>query len=454
MLKKILTSSLLSMAIISQAMGSSAGNELKNVFSNLGFATNVTGSAAYHTQAAGYVSYGSVNARTEARFLQVAHVDAPGVRAGCGGIDVFAGGFSYITASEIVDFMKNILSNGGGYALNLALETELPEMASAMQFMQSIATKVNNFNMSSCELSESLVQGMWPKRRQAHQRLCEDIGMNKSIFSDWAKARQGCSTGSDFDDVIEKGNKDSQYKNRIQLNKNIVWEAIRSNEFLKNDTGLAEVYMSISGTLVFDKQGSVKTYPSLAVNRSFIKALLYGGKLPVYKCHDGQTKECLNIDYSQTTFQEVSPQNSLVSQVQALLNDIYQNIVTDTELTPEQVGLIAMSNKEVFRLLSANAEQGIGIQGAHVLSETLAAEILSQFLSNSVSIIRSSLAGKEMDKDSLNDVYSNLNRVQTYVDEIVRDSRQQFNEALTTNKLINDNVNMAMSHLGTILSRE
>lgn len=451
MLKKLIIISSALLMPYSIVHASSAGDELKHAFNSLGFSTNVTGSSTYQTQAAGYSSMGSINARTESRFLQVAHIDAPTVRSGCGGIDAFAGGYSYITKSEIVDFMKNILSSGAGYALNLALETELPEMASAMQFMQTIATKVNNFNMSSCELSESLVQGLWPKRRQAHERLCEDIGMNKNIFSDWASARQGCSNGSDFDNVMEQGKSDDKYNNRIQVNKNVVWEAIRSNEFLKSDSSLAEVYMSISGTLVFDKKGGVKTYPSLAVTNSFIKSLLYGGKLPTYKCLDTDQKECLNVDYKENSYQEIAVTEGLVYQVEALLNDIYQKIQSDTALTDEENGLIGMSNKEVFRLLSSNAQMGVGIQGAHVLSETIAAEILAQFLSNSLSVIRSSLAGKDMGKDSLNEIYKNIGRVQSYVDSVVKDSRQQFNESLTTNKLINDNVNVAMSHLGTML---
>ncbi|MFW2572536.1 conjugal transfer protein TraH, partial [Legionella sp. 29fVS95] len=42
-------------------------------------------------------------------------------------------GFSFIKSEQIVSFMQNILSNGAGYAMNLALETELPEIAHAMQ---------------------------------------------------------------------------------------------------------------------------------------------------------------------------------------------------------------------------------------------------------------------------------------------------------------------------------
>lgn len=53
----------------------------------------MTGSHAYQTQAAGYAALGSVYARNQVRTIRLAHVDVPGMRSGCGGIDLFAGGF-------------------------------------------------------------------------------------------------------------------------------------------------------------------------------------------------------------------------------------------------------------------------------------------------------------------------------------------------------------------------
>lgn len=428
-----------------------AGAKLK-IFEDLGFSTNVTGSSSYKTQAAGYKAFGSSYSRTEVRSLQLMHVDSPTMRAGCGGIDIFAGGFSFIKGTEIVRFMKNILANGGGYAFNLALETELPEMAHAMQFVQTIATKINNLNISSCELSESLVQGLWSKRRQAHEKLCEDIGMNNSIFSDWAAARQGCSTGTAFEGTIETGKADARYKDKIFINKNVVWDSILANDFLKNNTSLAEVYLSISGTLVFNQNSSLSTYPSLATNRNFIKALLYGGKLPAYHCDEAV--KCLNIALDEkTSYQEIQASEALVAQIEQLLDDIYKKITSDTALTDEEKGLIAMSSTEIFRLVASNAQQGVGVTGAHALAETLATEILSQFLSHSVGIIRHSLAGKELDESIQKKIFGSLSQVQIFVAEIEKNARAQFNQALQTNALINENVRIAMAQLSLKLEQ-
>ena len=119
MIKRLLiTSSLLMNSLVF----ATASSDLNHFFNNLGFASNVTGSHSYESQAAGFASLGSVYARNQVRSIQLAHVDVPGMRAGCGGIDLFAGGFSFIKADQIVQFMQSILTSGAGYALNLALE--------------------------------------------------------------------------------------------------------------------------------------------------------------------------------------------------------------------------------------------------------------------------------------------------------------------------------------------
>ncbi|HIC7360036.1 TPA: conjugal transfer protein TraH, partial [Legionella pneumophila] len=80
----------------------SASTDLNHFFNNLGYSANVTGSHSYESQAAGFASLGSVYARNQVRSIQIAHVDVPGFRSGCGGIDIFAGGFSFIKSEQIV----------------------------------------------------------------------------------------------------------------------------------------------------------------------------------------------------------------------------------------------------------------------------------------------------------------------------------------------------------------
>ena len=92
MLKKILSLSF----VLVNSIYASGSTDLGNFFDRIGFANNVTQSHSYQSQAAGFVSMGSIYARDQVRNIQLMHVDAPSIRAGCGGIDLTAGGFSFI----------------------------------------------------------------------------------------------------------------------------------------------------------------------------------------------------------------------------------------------------------------------------------------------------------------------------------------------------------------------
>lgn len=427
-----------------------ASSELSHFFDNLGFANNVTGSHSYESQAAGFASLGSVYARSQVRNIQIAHVDVPGFRSGCGGIDVFAGGASFIKADQIVNFMQSILTSGAGYALNLALETELPEIAHSLQYMQKLANDINNTNFNSCEMGENLAAAAWPKSRAEHQQLCEDIGMHSGGFADWAKARQECSTGGNIDAQLDRAKNDPAYKERVLLDTNVVWDALQRNAFIASDSSLAEVYMSISGTLVFDEKGAIQTYPSLASNQDFVKALLYGGKLPSYQCKDsGAKSKCVDINAQGS--QMISQKDALVFQVQGLLDGIYIHIKEGTELTPSQKGLIELTQSSVFNLISASAQQNIGIQSSYELAQSVATDLLAQYLANSLQVIRASLSGKDIGTKNEERLFKSVTVAQQFVDHFNAESRARFNTALKTNELVQNNVKQALNSLTPML---
>lgn len=427
----------------------SVGGELEHFFKN-NIESNVTGSHSYESQAAGFASLGSVYARSQVRNIQIAHVDVPGLRSGCGGIDITAGGASFIKSDQIVQFMQSILSSGAGYAMNLALETELPEIAHAMQYMQKLANEINSTNLNSCEMGENLAAAAWPKSRAAHQRLCEDIGLHSGDFADWAKARQQCSTGGEIKNQLDKAQEDPAYKERVLLSTNVVWDALQKNDFIASDANLAEVYMSISGTLVFDDKGGIQTYPSMATNLDFVKALLYGGNLPSYHCTDtGKQSKCLDINVE--GHQVIQTKEGLVFQVQELLKGIYDHIKTGEALTPEQTGLINLTPAPVFNLISASAQQNIGLQSSYELAQSVATDLLAQYLANSLEIIRASLSGKDIGQANEERLFRSVAVAQKFVDHFNAESRARFNTALQTNQLVQNNVKQAFNALTPML---
>ena len=63
-----------SMALLFSGMTyATASSDLNHFFNNLGYSANVTGASSYESQAAGFLSLGSVYARNQVRSIQIAH---------------------------------------------------------------------------------------------------------------------------------------------------------------------------------------------------------------------------------------------------------------------------------------------------------------------------------------------------------------------------------------------
>ena len=85
-----------------------------------GAAVNTTGPTAFQGQASGHWTLGNLYLSSPVRSEQVATVSLPSFRAGCGGIDAFAGAFSFIDSDQLIAFARAVAQNAAGFAFELA----------------------------------------------------------------------------------------------------------------------------------------------------------------------------------------------------------------------------------------------------------------------------------------------------------------------------------------------
>ena len=133
--------------IFSTQSQASVDSDLGNFFSGLGYQNNVSAPAAYQGQAAGYYTGGSLYLRNQVRDYQIVSLEMPSFSAGCSGIDSYLGAFSVISASQITQLMKNIMSAGGAYAFDLALTTTVPQIKSVKDYIQKYVNDINSTNI-------------------------------------------------------------------------------------------------------------------------------------------------------------------------------------------------------------------------------------------------------------------------------------------------------------------
>jgi len=382
----------LALMLFSLSVVAGINEDLQNYFSALGFSSNITSPHAYQGQTAGYYTGGSLFARNTVRTVQIAEVELPSFRSGCGGIDLFTGGFSFINSQELVNSMKNILNNTAGYAFNLALESATPEIANAMKYMNSLAADINRLNINSCETAAGLVGSLWPRTHEAQQQICQDIGSSQGIFSDYAAARQGCGPGGQMAATLNRAQ--GPYKNLVLNNVNVAWKAAQQNGLLRSDATLAEFFMSLSGTVIFANPGNddnshqhYKILPSLAADHSLLKALLQGGSARVYHCDDNSADACLNPTLQTIN---ISTNQALGTQVKSLPEEMVNKIYSDTPLSDAEIGLLNATRLPVYKMLNVQAAfvGAKSILDVGDYAEVIATDILFQYLEENLALMR------------------------------------------------------------------
>ena len=413
---------LLTLIVIGTSNQSFAGvnDDLNSYFNNLGYSSNISSPQAYQGQQAGYYTGGSVFVRNATRDVQLLQLDLPSYRSGCSGIDVYTGGFSYINSDQIVPLMQNIMNNAGSYAFTLAMETASPALANVMKYWNDFASKINQANINSCEMAESLVGGMWPKVRGAQQRVCQDIGSNKGIFSDWAQAKQKCGNGNEFTSTMNAAKNDPHYKNLVFDSGNITWRAIKQNKLFGSDDELSEFFMSLSGTVIIYKDGAgddapVKFSPPLPSlmdkdRNNLIKALLEGGDVNTYKCDTLDENGCLHPAKNGKI--TISKDHAFGNRIKKLLEGMVDKIISDHPLTLEEIGLLQSTSLPIYKMLNVQAAFAKDRRILDVTSyaDAIATDILFQYLEQSLQIIRTNISSSQYSEAIIAELKPNIDK--------------------------------------------
>ncbi len=132
---------------------------LGSFFDGLGYA-NVTNPSSFKGQTANYYSGGSLFVRTPVTNAQLVSMTVPKISAGCGGIDMFMGGFSHINSSQITQLGKSIVANALPFGVDLALQTWAPQIKQIRDNLQAIADKYLNQSINSCETAQAGVSAL------------------------------------------------------------------------------------------------------------------------------------------------------------------------------------------------------------------------------------------------------------------------------------------------------
>ena len=350
-----------------------------------GAAVNTTGPTAFQGQASGHWTLGNLYLRAPVRSEQIATVNLPSFRAGCGGIDAFAGAFSFIDSDQLIAFGRAVAQNAAGFAFELALETISPVIAETMAKLRALAQWVNDRNLNSCETAQALVGAVWSKNDRASAAICAAIGTSQGIFSDYAAAKHGCGSEGKRNSTLASAS--GPMADQVPVNVNYAWKAVRASSFLSGDTQLAEFAVSVSGTVIVtaptsdgDSSGPrVRVLEPLALDRRVTEILMEGGgDLPVYRCDE--TARCLNPARDG----QCPGRPGLPGPGGGLLRDLVDAVRADTAPPAAALGLVNLTTLPVYRVANtAAAYRGAVVdQEMDALAEAVALDVLQVWITD------------------------------------------------------------------------
>ena len=268
---------------------------MNDFLDSLGMSSNVTESQRLKGQKANYFTGGSLYSRTKVYNTRLANIQLPKYEAGCGGIDLHLGSFSFINGDEIIATAKAIIANSPGLAFNTAMRSLSPSITNSYEWFQDKIEKLNQFSMNSCDIAQKLVSGA---AREIGEHHCRAVGNSKGIYKDFAKAFKECTTDSEV--AATNGSADDTERVAGAGPRNLVWEAIKLD-----DNDYKELLISLTGTIIYDGNNKSRHLPPLIISEDSISTLLGNSnssetkaKFKVYDCR-GDSK-CLGINTDQT----------------------------------------------------------------------------------------------------------------------------------------------------------
>ncbi len=273
-------------------------DEMDNLFGSM---TNYTPPGYFETARRGVIGAGHYVQKNRIMSANLVSFVPPSLEAGCAGLDMNGGSFSFINADQFVQLLRSIASNAQGYAFQLALKAMSPSIAETMNGLQEKIQQFNQFFGDSCQMAQNLVD-----KSGAGQVIQENSAKLVAIFEGGADDGYDAYANNSAASALEKAESAAPDVVDETIKGNVVWRALKKSKaadwFDTGDDSLLEAIMSITGSIVVsdladadDGAGkNYKTTPLPPKQGLTIDALIEGKEVEIYKCDNTDEDACLN----------------------------------------------------------------------------------------------------------------------------------------------------------------
>ncbi|MCW5663956.1 MAG: conjugal transfer protein TraH [Piscinibacter sp.] len=365
--------------------------EVNNMFNSLGAIGNYTAPGAFRGQTFNTYTGGSLFMRAPNKVYQLAAIQFPSARAGCGGIDVFGGSFSHISAAEFKNMLRNITAALPGIAFQLALESVSPLLGGLTKWAKGLETWINNARINSCETAKAIVSTAAEAAGFSSQEACSDLAIEMGLETDRDAARRRCATDRPGILASARSSGDANIRNKAPFVGNLTWKALqRTGTYL--DDQERELIMSIVGTVIFYPEDAARDPEPVAPTITSISQLLYGqaagtgSNVTQHLLRCNNYTDCdvvtLNTSYTHTPF---------TARVETMMRSIADKIATRMAIpnNSAEVGFVNQTTEPVYKMLSIGATiPGSGLSDSLIAQyrDVIAADYAYVFLERNLRV--------------------------------------------------------------------
>lgn len=415
-LMKRTVSTVMAVVLVLTSVSVCAGDlnsEVNTMFNNLGAIGNYTSPGAFRGQTFNTYTGGSLFMRSPNKVYQLTAIQFPSAKAGCGGIDVFGGSFSHISATEFKNMLRNITAALPGIAFQLALESVSPLLGGLTKWAKGLETWINNARINSCETAKAIVSSAAEAVGYSSQESCADLAVEMGLETDRDAARRRC--GSDRPGVLAsaRSSGDPNIRNKAPFVGNLTWKALQYTGSYLDDQE-RELIMSIVGTIIYYPDEAGRDPEPIAPTITSISQLLYGQAAAsgtdvvqhLLKCNDYTNCDSvtLNTSYTHTPF---------TAKVENMMRSIASKIATRTPIpnNSAEVGFVNQTTEPVYKMLSIGATiPGSGLADSLIAQyrDVIAADYAYVFLDRNLRLGMAALDKdytlQQVQRDRANDI--------------------------------------------------
>ncbi|WP_425953164.1 conjugal transfer protein TraH [Ralstonia pseudosolanacearum] len=315
---------LVMMLACSVGMSTTANAGLQDALDGM-FMSNSTTPSGFTNQSRGGLVGGGASLRMPVRNINLVAFDPPRISAGCGGIDLFGGAFSFINADQLVALFRQIAANAVGVAFKAAIDAINPALGKLMQDFQNKIAALNSMMKNTCALATSIMDKTGASdaiRSFASQEIAPEVQSATGAISDFF---------SGIDSFMSQPNQPARSagaSGKAPELGNITWKALQASQagqMLGNPStgesdpnGANEIIMSLVGAVVVGPEtdadqtnpdGSVQVdngrYWAPTLHLPDLRDGNMGGDKPVYvlRCQDGYDPgQCRQVARTTLTF--------------------------------------------------------------------------------------------------------------------------------------------------------